>query len=110
MDGSDRLHEIWFRPEFQIKKKYNDFTSIVDTLTQQWDVRKLSLKYQAEVVKVYIISIINYSVTVVYCPYPTITKLERLLFPFMWKGKVPSVNQFISRQHPLNEGLGRHAL
>lgn len=45
-------------------------------------------KIQAEVVNVYIASVINYRLTIVPCPDPTITKLERTFFHLSWKGRV----------------------
>jgi hypothetical protein len=79
--------------------------------------RKLSLKGRAEVANAYIASVIYYRLTVVPCPFAWLAKLERLLFRFLWKGRVPLVRRSICCQHPLSGGLGmpwlrmrRHAL
>jgi hypothetical protein len=116
-DGPVKLLGVWFGPDLQVDKNWGEVTSRVAHLTQKWAERKLSLKGRAEVANAYIASVIYYRLTVVPCPPPWLTKLERLLFRFLWKGRVPLVRRSICCQHPLRGGLGmpwlmmrRHAL
>ncbi len=116
-DGPVKLLGVWFGPDLQLDRNWDEVTSKVASLTQKWAERKLSLKGRAEVANTYIASIIIYRLTVVPCPSPRLTRLERLLFRFLWKGRVPLVRRSICCQHPLKGGLGmpwllmrRHAL
>ncbi len=116
-DRPVKLLGVWFGPDLQLDKNWDEVTSRVASLTQKWAERKLSLKGWAEVANTYIASIIIYRLTVVPCPSPRLTRLERLLFRFLWKGRVPLVRRSICCQHPLKGGLGmrwllmrRHAL
>jgi hypothetical protein len=116
-DGPVKLLGVWFGPDLQVDRNWDEVTSKVVSLTQKWAGRKLSLKGRAEVANVYIASVIYYRLTVVPCPSSRLTRLERLLFRFLWGGRVPLVRRSICCQHPLRGGLGmpwllmrRHAL
>lgn len=52
-----------------------------------WSRRVFSLKGRAEVVQVLMASVTTYCLTVVPCPDSWISKLEIILFHFLWAGR-----------------------
>ena len=115
--GPVKVLGVWLGPDLQVEKNWDEAACRVANLTQKWAERKLSLKGRAEVANAYIASVVYYRLTVVPCPKTHLTRLERMLFRFLWKGQVPLVRKSICHQHPLRGGLEiptlmmrRHAL
>ncbi|MCP3653585.1 MAG: zinc-binding domain-containing protein [Herbaspirillum sp.] len=116
-EGPVKVLGVWFGPDLQVERNGEEVEIRVAILIQKWAERKLSLKGRAEVANTYIASVVYYRLTVVPCPKIILTKLERMLFRFLWKGQVPMVRKSICCQLPLRGGLGmpsmlirRHAL
>ncbi|GAB1597330.1 hypothetical protein Ahia01_000009400 [Argonauta hians] len=105
-DGPVKMLGVWFGPDLQVERNWDEVTSRVANLIQKWNGRKLSLKGRAEVVKVYIAPAIYYRLALVPCPKNRLNELERVLFKFLWNGRKPLVRRSICCQDPLNGGLG----
>ena len=67
-EGPVKLLGVWFGPDLQVDRNWDEVASRVASLTQKWAERKLSLKGRAEVANAYIASVVYYRLTVVPCP------------------------------------------
>ena len=94
-EGPVKLLGVWFGPDLQVEKNWDEVASRVASLTHKWAERKLSLKGRAEVANTYIASVVYYRLSVVPCPRKQLTRLERELFRSLWMGQVPLVRKSI---------------
>lgn len=75
---------IWFGPDLQVEKNWDEVAS-----TQKCAESKLSLKGQAKVANVYIVSIIYYCFTVVSCFRFHLNNLVCFYFKILRREQIP---------------------
>ena len=78
-DNDDEMAKLNF--EKKIEKMEN--------LTNTWTARHLSLKAKVTVIKSLILPQISHLLSMCYCPYTMLEKIDKVLFNFLW-GKKPS--------------------
>lgn len=101
-----KLQGVWFGPDIQVEKDLERIDGgKVTAVIQSWFEQKLTLLGRTDVVRMGITSVILYRLNAVTCSNSVLTKLERNLVRFLWKGGKPLVKRSICRKKPLEDGL-----
>ena len=88
------------------RKNWTEVGKKVEKTCHLWSRRGLSLKGRAEVCASHIYPLIVYLLSILPLPDNIMSKLEAVMFEFLWQEKKHLVNRGICQLHPSEGGLG----
>ena len=88
---------IWFseNTEDMTRLNFNGRIQSIEALLQSWSSRKLSLKGKIVILKTLALPLVNYPLSVCYCPLEILEKINKIIFQFLWEGKPPKIKRDI---------------